>query len=160
MLIQNPEIFKKIEELAGHYRNHVCNFYLKPEFRMLNLTRDDWNQIENFTERTEAYRQQGFHLDELYTHLIALTQFIQAARSQLVPQVVQIIRNSGRNRSAQEQLVAQMAAENFSGNLGILAKNVYAVFLSVSKEDEANSKGGKPLYSTMAACKPLIALGS
>lgn len=159
MLVQHPLLYHQLEKIAQHYRQNVASPYLKPEFYRLHLDHSVWHSIEQLTERNQAFRQQGYHLDELYKMLWAVALFIQVARSQLVDQIVPSVKAAYRSRSPSDQLIAQMSAENFAGNLGILARLVYETFVTLTQFDEQNTRGQPPLYQRMEECKLLMELG-
>jgi hypothetical protein len=159
MLVQNTILFHQLEKISQHYRQNVANPYIKPEFYRLHLDKNVWNLIEELTERNQTYRQQGYHLDELYRMLWAVALFIKVARSQLVDQITAIIKSAYRTKKNSDQLIAQMSAENFAGNLGLLGQMVYEAFTTLTQIDEQNAKGIKPIYKRMEECQLIMELG-
>ncbi len=160
MLVQHTVLFHQLEKLAQHYRQNVASPYIKPEFHRLHLEREVWNSIEELTERNQTFRQQGYHLDELYKMLWAMALFISLARSQLTDQITVLVKTAYRNKSPNDQLIAQMSAENFAGNLGVLARLTYEAYNTLKQIDTANVKGHeKPLYLRLQECQLLEELG-
>lgn len=160
MLVQHTVLFHQLEKLAQHYRQNVASPYIKPEFYRLHLEKEIWNAIEELTERNQNFRQQGYHLDELYRMLWALALFITVARSQLQDQITALVKAAYRNKTPNDQLIAQMSAENFAGNLGVLARLAYEAYTTLKQIDTANVQGQqKPLYLRIQECQLLEELG-
>lgn len=157
MQVQNPVVYQQLEKIASHYRQNVASPYLKGEFHQLHLEHTTWKLIEELTEKNLAYRMQTFHLDDIYRMLSALALFVLSARANLVDKIPSLIKRAYQNKDRQEQLIAIMSAENFAGNVGLLANYVREVFNLLRQIDEeaAAQNKTKPLHQTMAECKIL-----
>ena len=141
MQVKSPELFQKLEVLADHYQHNVASTHLKAEFAALSLSRRDWDEIELITTRLEIFRQQGYHLDELYLKLLSLARLVHQARLQLVPHVKSFVSHRYATKAPAERLMAEMAAANFGDNLSLLAEHVLTVFFLAKKEDMDQNHG-------------------
>ncbi|GAB1455581.1 hypothetical protein MASR2M48_08880 [Spirochaetota bacterium] len=111
---------------------------------MLVLDNATWNQIEELTEKSDNYRYQGYHLDELYGLILAMARFISAARKQ----GSQSLRYGNIEKlSAQDRVLRDMVVSNFSSNLNILADSVNKLYIKIVEIDKANSVGHQPIYA-------------
>jgi len=141
MQIKNPEVFSMIETIGQHYRANISNRFTRSVLSDLNLDAAAWVQIEELTERAENYQYQGYHLDELYSMIMAIARFVAAARKQAAQT---LRRGIGSDRlSGQDKVLRDMVVNNFSSNLNILADSVNKLFLKVIEIDksEASERG-------------------
>ena len=141
MQIRSPELFQKLEKLATHYTNNVASHHIKAEFALLSLSQRDWDEVELLTARQEIFRQQGYHLDELYTKLLAMARFVRQGRTLLAPRLRTLVANRYTGRQSSEKLMADMATANFLPNLAVLAEMVLDLFNLVKREDAAQNQG-------------------
>ncbi len=155
MQIRSPELFAKLEKLAAHYKNNVASVHLKAEFPALSLTPRDWDEVELITARQEIFKQQGYHLDELYSKLLALAKFVHQARLQLAPRLRTLVANRYTGRPSSERLMADMATANFLPNLGVLADMVLDLYNLTCREDEAQNKGVRKSRASVPGAKDI-----
>ncbi len=141
MQIQSQELFQKLERLAEHYNGNVASTYVKAEFPTLTLSSQDWDEIELVTVRQELFKHQGYHLDELYTKLLALARLVKAARTQIGSGLKRRIAVRFAGRSPSEKVMAEMSAANFLPNIKVLADQVLELFLYVKKIDADQNQG-------------------
>lgn len=141
MQVRSPELFKKLEALAGHYNRHVASPQIKGEFSSLNLSRRDWDEIELITVRQELYRHQGYHLDELYLKMLSLARFVKQARTHWGGGIKGLISQRYASRPSSERLMAEMVAANFPANLSVLGDLVFEVYQMAKQEDAEQNQG-------------------
>jgi hypothetical protein len=153
MLTRNSDLLKKVEALGKFYLSNIANPYLRPEFALLTLSKKDWAEIENLTERFEMFRFQGYFFDDLYLKLLALARFLKQARVQLLPVIRGHIAAKSSNRPPQEKLKADLSAMNFESNLSQLSERVKEIYTMTTSEDKDLSKGNRPIYQTMPELK-------
>ena len=142
MQVKNPELFTKLERMAAHYKNNVASTYLKAEFGSLALSRRDWEEVELITARQDVFRQQGYHLDELYLKLLSLARLVQQARAHLAPNLKTLVANRFGSRPGPEKLMAEMSVANFVPNLGILSSMILDLY-DLTKREDADQNQGK-----------------
>lgn len=158
MQIQSQELFQKLERLAEHYNNNVASPFVKAEFPTLTLSSQDWDEIELITVRQELFKHQGYHIDELYTKLLAIARLVKAARTQIGAGLKRRIAVRFAGRSASEKVMAEMSAANFLPNVKVLADQVLDLFLYAKKIDAEQHQGKAHVLATMPEVREIEAL--
>jgi hypothetical protein len=144
MQIKNPEVYSLIESLGHHYRNNISNRFTRGALMLLNLDNATWNQIEELTEKTDNYKYQGYHIEELYALIMAMGKFISVARKQ----TSQSLRYVGNDRmSPQDRVLKDMVVNNFASNMNILADSLNKLFIKIVEIDKAQASGRAPVYT-------------
>ena len=142
--VKNELIMRMVERISDHYRANISNRFLRPALMQLALEKNTWDQIETLTEKFEQFRYQGFHLDDLYRQIAATAQFIYAVRRDITPTLRH--RLSGKMPDGSDKILRDMAINNFSFNLKLLADLLYDLYVKLAEHDTAVSKGKRPLY--------------
>ena len=142
--LKDAYIIRLIERISDHYRSNISNRFIRTALLQLSLDKKTWDQIESLTEKTEQYRYQGFHLDELYRQVAAAARFINAARNEIVPTLRRRLVISGTDNS--DKVLRDMAVNNFMFNLQLFADLLFDLFIRLTEIDEASSKGKRPIY--------------
>jgi hypothetical protein len=158
MQIRSPDLLKKLEALASHFKNHIASPFIKAEFSTLTITRRDWDEIELLTERQEIYRFQGYHPDELYTMLLSLARFVKQAKTQWGPNIKNLVSRRYASRSSGERLTAEMVAGNFPSNLAVLREMTLELFYMVRKEDMEQNNGITKALAAVPQAKDIESL--
>lgn len=144
MQIKTPEVYSLIEAIGHHFKNNISNRFTRGALSMLILDNATWNQIEELTEKSDNYRYQGYHLDELYGLILAMARFISAARKQ----GSQSLKYGNIDKlSAQDRVLRDMVVNNFSSNLNILADSVNKLYVKIVEIDKENSAGHQPVFA-------------
>ncbi len=146
MLTRNSDILTLVDRLSEHYRANVATIYLRPAFFRLEVSRQDWDHIETVAEKSALYRQQGWHLDELYSCLLSLARFVQKARRQILPDARNVALGNLREMAQDKKIKAEMAAANFGSNLGVLASMILELFQRCKDEEAALAPGVVPAW--------------
>lgn len=144
MQVKNTEVFSLIETIGQHYRNNIGNRFLRRALTTLVLEPGTWNQIEILTEKSENYRFQGFHYDELYLQILAISKFIYGARQEVLPNLRHLVENEG---SPADRVFREMAINNFGANLKILADYVNELYVKTVALDREASGAKMPSYT-------------
>jgi hypothetical protein len=147
MQIKNPEIMTLIETIGQHYINNISNRFTRRALSTMSLDATTWSQIEDLTEKFEQYRYQGWHLDELYLQILALGRFIYQARKQIGPNLRYLAAAGTERASPADKVYAEMAINNFSANLKVLADQLNNLYMRVIEIDRELS-GAKPAVYT------------
>jgi hypothetical protein len=148
MMLKNPEIFVAIEKIGEHYRSNISNRFTRRAITTLTLDPGSWTLIESLTERVEDYRYQGYHLDELYSQIIALARFVYQARKQIVPNLRFLAGTGSPDRvSESDRIFKDMAVNNFGSNLKILADRINELYVKVVEIDKEASGPKPPVHS-------------
>ncbi|HAW86968.1 MAG: hypothetical protein A2087_06440 [Spirochaetes bacterium GWD1_61_31] len=147
MQIKHPEIYSIIESIAQHYRNNIANRYTRPVLTLLPLENAHWLQIEELTEKSDHYRYQGYHLDELYPMIVAMGKFIMLARKQGLHMFKQSAALADGRMSTQDKLFRDMALSNFAANLNVLADAVNKLYVKVVEIDREHAGSRPPILN-------------
>ncbi len=148
MPVKNEEIMSLIDTIGDHYRTNIGNRYIRGAFRELPLSQQAWNLIESVTEKHQYYTLQGYHFDELYDRIIALSEFIYHARKEIAPRLRNLLSYGGVSPTGNERILRDMAVNNFASNLSILADMVNKLYTFTVETDMQQHKSGKPVYKS------------
>lgn len=150
MLLKNPEIFASVEKIAEHYRANIANRFTRRALTGLSLDSSVWTLIESLTERLEDYRYQGYHVDELYSQILALARFVSQTRKQIVPNLRFLAGTGAPDRvSDGDRILRDMVVNNFASNLQILADMLNELYVSVVAIDKELSGAKPPVYTRL-----------
>ena len=151
MQVKNPEVFSAIESIGDHYRTNISNRYTRRALSAMTLDPGTWNLIEELTEKSENYRYQGYHLDELYTQILAAARFIYQAKRQILPNLRFLASSSNGSERITEsdKVFREMAVNNFGPNLKILADKLNELYVKVAVLDKESAGQKPPVYSTI-----------
>jgi hypothetical protein len=152
MQIQDPETIRMIERIAEHFKMNISNRFIRPALLQMPLDKQSWDLIEEFTEKIEQFRYQGFHLDELYRQVSASARFVSICRIEIVPSLR--IRLGGTNYGS-DKVLRDMAVNNFASNLQLFADLLNELFIKLVELDKKESRGRKPLYMQIAELKDI-----
>jgi hypothetical protein len=155
MQIKNPEIFASVEGIAEHFRGNISNRFTRRGLSSMVLDPGTWNLIEELTEKFENYRYQGYHFDEIYGQILAISKFIYQARRDLVPNMRYLAGAGGDRDSASDKVFRDMAIMNFGPNLKILADKVNELYVRVATIDRENSGPKGPVFSQIPELKEI-----
>ena len=151
-MIKDANIISLIERIGDHYRTNVSSRFIRPALLQLPLEKQVWDLVDMLTEKMELYRNQGFHLEELYQEIGAAARFVSLARRDLVPILRKRLSGGG---SGADKVLQDMAVNNFSSNLQVFAELVNELYTSLVELDKHNAKGHPPLYTTIPELKEI-----
>jgi hypothetical protein len=146
--IKDNEALTLIERIADHFNNNLYNRYLRQAYGAMALDQQSWALIENLMDKSDYYRLQGYHYDELYDRVLALARFVYHARREIQPHLRSILQRSGgpTGSSPNERILREMAVNNFASNLNLLSDLTNKLFSRVAELDEEDHKGDRPMY--------------
>lgn len=148
MLVKDSDIARLIERLGDHYKSNISNRYVRPALLHLTLENQAWDLIENLTEKSEQFRYQGYHLDELYRQIAAAARFVSLARRELAPTLRARLGGASRG-SESDRVLRDMAINNFSSNLQLFADLLNELYVKLVELDKSEAAGRVPLYLQM-----------
>jgi hypothetical protein len=156
MQLKDPAIFSAVESIGEHYRTNISNRYTRRGISSMTLDAGTWSQIEELTEKVDNYRFQGYHLDELYSQILAMSRFIYQARRDVLPNL-RFFTSSSRveKASASDKVFSDMAVNNFGPNLKILADKVNELYVKVVAIDKESAGPKGPVYSQLPELKEI-----
>ena len=152
MTIKDPDVFRIVEKIGDHFLNNVSNRFIRKALVVLELQQAEWDRLENLTNKSEYYLQQGFQFDELYEMVLAAAHFIHEARGKLMPNIKGML---ALGSTDQERVLRDMAAQNFPVNLAILSDLINELYLKVTALDRAAHEKKRPVYERITALKDL-----
>lgn len=148
MNVRDSDVARLIERLGDHYKKNISNRYVRPALLHLNLDNQAWDLIETLTEKSEQFRYQGFHLDELYRQIAAAARFVSLARRELIP-TLRARLGSVSSNSESDRVLRDMAINNFASNLQLFADMLNELYVKLVAIDRLESAGRSPLYVQM-----------
>lgn len=149
MLVKNPEILSLVETIGEHYRSNIANRFIRKALHSLTLEAGQWELIEGLTEKSEEFRYQGYHLDELYRQVLALAKLVHVARRDILPNLRYLAQAAPQaGRSDADKVYREMAVMNFGANLKILADQVNMLYFKTVQIDKQNSPTD-PVYARL-----------
>lgn len=145
--IKDTNIVRLIEQIGVHYRTNISNRFIRPVLLQLQVDKYTWDQIEILTEKTELFRYQGFHLDELYRQIAACARFVEVARNKSnIKERLKAVPADGFDKTLRE-----MAVNNFSSNLQIFADLLNELYINLTDTDkEAVTSKRPPVYTQIS----------
>jgi hypothetical protein len=151
MQVRNPDVNALIERISIHYTNNVGNRYLRPSFMSMSLDNRTWELVASITEKYKFFSAQGFHLDELYDRIIALARFVYAARKETGPNLRTLLGGHAGSSGGkgEDRVLRDMAVNNFSSNLGILADLINELYVLTVDIDTKMHKNAVPVYKNI-----------
>ena len=162
MPIKDNEIFGLIERISDHYQNNLNNRFVRKALISMKLDRTAWDHIERLTVKIDNYKMQGYDLHELYEQIHSAAQLVHHARAELLPNIRSLLaggtntflaREAGRPEA--DRVLRDMAVNNFSANLGILADLVNELYMKAVALDRSTHPKGTPLYQRMPELKEI-----
>jgi hypothetical protein len=147
MQLKNPEIFSIIESIGEHFRSNISNRFTRRALATMSLDPGTWNLIEELTEKCENYRYQGYHLDEIYAQILAMARFVYQAKRQISPNLRFLVSSGGiEGVSSADRVFRDLAVNNFSPNLKILADKINELYVRVAAIDKEAAGQKPPVY--------------
>ncbi len=161
--VKNQEILGLLDKIADHYNNNIANRFVRPSFFKLTLDRREWDNIEVITSKSNVYKYQGFHLDDLYFKILSLAKFVSQARLNLQPNIKAFVLTAlsgGRSSvpSMQDKILAEMAGNNFPSNLKVLSDLVNELYVKCTQLDTAAHPGKAAVYQKIPELKAIGSL--
>jgi hypothetical protein len=151
MVLNDPALLSSIEAIGEHYRANISNRFTQHALDSMSFDPSELKRVQDLFEKSENYRYQGFHLDELYMQILVAARFVSCARSQVLPMLrMESMRNGGhQGTQAQDRILREMAVNNFAPNLNILADKIGDLYsLAVALDKEAAGQE-KPVFARL-----------
>lgn len=150
MQLKNPELFSAIESIGEYYRTNIANRFTRRAISAMTLDPGTWNLIEEFTEKVDNYRYQGYHFDELYAQILAMARFVYQARREIAPKLRYLASSGGAGGikvTESDRVFREMAVNNFNPNLKVLADKVNELYVKVAAIDKESAGSKQPVYT-------------
>ena len=142
MLVDDRIIAEIIVRIGRHYNENIATRFLRPLFAQILSNIDLSRHIVDLTEHSEDFVLQGFHLDDLYYDIIALSRFIYLVRRDVLPNINSITEANTKMATA-DKVYRNMAFSNLGPNVDILASLVLELYHATIEYDKKNSINGK-----------------
>lgn len=143
--VKDAGVIRLIEQISEHYMANISNRFLRPVLLSLQIDKTTWDQIELLTEKSEMYKYEGYHLDELYRQIAACARFVETARNNMVPTLRSRLSASP---SGPDKILREMAANNFASNLKVFADLLNELFVTLVEMDK-NENEKNAVYATI-----------
>ena len=153
MGITDHDLFAIIEKIANHYDKNICNQYIRPELRNINLPRGDWELIDELTAMPDHRKQQGYLFRELYERIMAMARFVNLTKTDISPRLKSIF--SGRVSTRQDDIYRTMAVNNLDSNLGILSDMIHELYMKTVEIDKQSHTVKDPVYKRVSELSEL-----
>jgi len=160
---KNADIISLIDQISDHYQKNINNRYIRKALITMDLKQSSWDLIEGLTAKPDYYKSQGYQFHELYEQILAMAQFIYNARRDILPNIRSLLsggmdtilsRKRG-NSQDQNKILQDMAINNFSANLKILADLINELYIKTVKIDQQMHEGKTPVYKKIPELKRL-----
>ena len=102
--------------------------------------------IVDLTEHSEDFVLQGFHLDDLYYDIIALSRFIYLVRRDVLPNINSITEANTKMATA-DKVYRNMAFSNLGPNLAVLASMLLELYHATLQYDKKTAGRNKTVAS-------------
>jgi hypothetical protein len=150
--VKDPDIFRIVEKIGDHFQNNISNRFIRKALVVIELPQAEWDRLENLTNKSSFYKQQGFQFDELYEMVIAAAHFIHQARTKMLPNLKAIL---AQGSTEQEKILREMAAQNFPVNLAVLSDLINELYMKATGLDKAVHVKTRPVYERIPELKEL-----
>jgi len=102
--------------------------------------------IVDLTEHSDDFVLQGFHLDDLYYDIIALSRFIYLVRRDVLPNINSITEANTKMATA-DKVYRNMAFSNLGPNLAVLASMLLELYHATLQYDKKTAGRNKTVAS-------------
>jgi hypothetical protein len=142
MQVTDAAIVELVEQISDHYQANIASRYMRPLILQLPIDNETWDAIDSFVGNTERLQYQGFALEELYRQIIALANFIDITRRQLLPG----LRNRAAGILGPDKVLMNMSVNTFPSNLTVLAEKISLLLKKLLELDKREAKASPPVY--------------
>lgn len=143
MIVKDSDIVAQILKVADQYNMNIATRFLRPLLTGI-LAEDGLSRvISALTEQTDTAVTQGVHLDELYLQILSMARFIYLVRTNVLPNIRTL---AGPPANDMNRIYRDMALNNFSANINVLADLVNDLYLKAVDYDKAKSPNGHFVY--------------
>lgn len=142
MLVDDRIIAEIIVRIGRYYNENIATRFLRPVFAQILSDIDLSRHILDLTEHSEDFVLQGFHLDDLYSDIVAMVRFIYLVRRDILPNISSLAEANTKTATA-DKVYRNMAFSNLGPNLDILASLVRELYHATLEYDKKHSPAGK-----------------
>ena len=143
MLVDDRIIAEIIVRIGRHYNENIATRFLRPLFAQI-LSNIDLSR--HIVEHSEDFVLQGFHLDDLYYDIIALSRFIYLVRRDVLPNINSITEANTKMATA-DKVYRNMAFSNLGPNLAVLASMLLELYHATLQYDKKTAGRNKTVAS-------------
>ena len=161
MPVTDADLFGIINRLGDHYKTNIYNRYLRKALMNLQVDRTSWEYIEDLIEISDYRKIQGFTFHELYERILSIALFTAEAREKIAPNIKNIVGTgyetvfSKEGSSDRDNILRNMAVNNFSANLGVLSDMIHELYLKTIDLDKKGHKNKRPVYTRLPELEKL-----
>jgi hypothetical protein len=155
MVVKNSEIFSLVESIGEHFRTNISNRFIRKALHSINLEAGQWELIEGLTEKSDNFKYQGYHIDELYHQILALAKLVHQARRDILPNIRYMAQSGPASAmNDADKIYREMAVMNFGSNLKILADQLNVLYFKAVQIDKEASPAS-PTYARLPELQDL-----
>lgn len=159
MQVKDAEISRVIGRLGEHYKRNINNQIMRKALVKMDLNNATWDRIERLTDVSDYQRAEGYTFHELYEQVLAMALFVNYAQHRLLPHIRTFLSGGERGQLGRgdrnDQVLRDMAANNFRSNLGILSDIVDELYLKTVELDRRLNGENNTVFSQMPELRQL-----
>jgi len=155
MLVDDKIIAEIIIRIGRYYNENIATRFLRPVFAQILSDIDLSRHIVDLTEHSEDFVLQGFHLDDLYYDIIAMTRFIYSVKRDILPNISSLAKENTKKASATDKVYRNMAFSNLGPNLNVLASMVMDLYNAAREYDKKHAVRGRLVARRIAGLADL-----
>ena len=147
MSVKDPELFKLVDKIANQVDIMLNNGFIRKALTRIELPHEFQTGMDILVSRSGSYTLNGYLFDELYRGIIGIAMWTYRSRTDVLPDLK--YRLSHENLAQVDVLREQMAINNLSSNLAILADQINDLYVKTVELDKASHIRKPPVYQRM-----------
>jgi|GEM_PF-1295638 len=136
------EIKQVINEIRNHFETNLNNKYVKNILLKLDMSLDVRHNMNIILDYKTLYFDSKGTIDDIYSSIKAITQFIKEIRIRVLPNIYSYTGNSfftsSGTKDPNDNILFQMAVKNYPMNIKLLAKLTLNLLKLVYEYDKTN----------------------
>lgn len=156
MIEENREILDKIDEIQEHFYNYLFTKTIRDVSQYVKLNEKDWDFIKRLEgQKSLLFGRRTFKIEEIYLIIIPFTNFLKAAKEQILPNRTSIAdsNSSKLSLSPQEKSIRGILVDNYENNIINLGHKILELYELAVIEDLKEHKNMTPLCLSMKEIK-------
>jgi hypothetical protein len=147
MIVKDTDVTALIHKVADQYNNNIATRFIRPLLNDVLSEEGLVRGVTALTERTDSLVAQGIHIDELYSLILSMARFVYLVRQNVMPNMRSQTGGPGTDAN---RIYREMAMNNFSANVSVLADLINELYLKAVAYDKAHCPKGTPVYKEIA----------
>ncbi|MEL3908487.1 MAG: hypothetical protein P1P64_05675 [Treponemataceae bacterium] len=139
MFVSDQFISEKILQISKHYNENIATRFLRPVFVGIFSDVNLMHNVTDLTEHTRDFVLQGQSLQELYSQIFAMANFIFLVRRDILPNLHNLSATNTQHAN-EDRVYRLMAFSSLPANINILADLLCDLFEAAVKYDKEHSR--------------------